>query len=213
MLPDAIELVPKILQENINNDGQALVDKLDEYIGDWKEETNLMQNSNNPVLCPQSMLEELGYQISANLLNTDTDRQKRVKILNAVKGHKKRSSFNLDAKIKIDAIAGGNSKIIRGITSDDWILCGDVIVPTSYYWATMGCDGIDDDYGLSLIGDGYEIELSGNVYIDVDNDSLTTSQIAQIRLELENDVAPAYMRIFIGYVNISGVFIIYDIIE
>ncbi len=191
----------------------AFANKHDEIMESIKSDTLGLNDIIDPVKAPNVVLNELGYYLNAGLRAQDTDKQKRIKIAKAVQGHKRRGSFNLDAKPKIDMIAGGNSKIIRGVTGDDWILIGDDSTPPEYYWASMGCDGIDDNLGIALIGSGYEIEIPGNIYIDVDNDSLTPAQVAQIRLELENDIKPSYMRIFLGYIDGTGTFIVYDIME
>ena len=74
--------------------------------------------------------------------------------------------------------------------------------------AAMGADGIDDELGISLIGSGLEVQVAGNIYIDVDNNSLTADEQESIRLDLL-DIVPAYMYVHIGYENVSGQFIEY----
>jgi len=89
---------------------------------------------------------------------------------------------------------------------------------------TLGTDNIGDygadlmgsqvgamgntEFGIDLIGAGDEIEIAGNIYIDVDNKILTYDEVEQIKLSLE-DVVPAYYRVFLGYFNTSGQFIVY----
>lgn len=63
-------------------------------------------------------------------------------------------------------------------------------------------------FGIDLIGAGDEIEIAGNIYIDVDNKILTESEVEQIKLSLI-DVVPSYYRVFLGYFNTSGQFIVY----
>jgi len=157
---------------------------------------------------PAAFLDNLGYYLNAGIQPQDSDTEKRQKIVRAVQSHKRRGSFNLDAKPKIDLICGGNSVIIRSFDKDDWILVGDGLTPTAYYWTAMGADGIDDDLGISLIGDGMEIEVAGNIYIDVDNNSLSVADQARLELEMQ-DIVSAYMYIHFGYVNLSGHFIEY----
>lgn len=105
------------------------------------------------------------------------------------------------------------ARIFRSYDQDDWILVGDGLTPAAFYWAALGADGVDDMLGIALIGKGDEIEVAGNIYIDCHKgvlvSTLTAAQIAQIVTELESDVAPAYMRIILGYINATGAFIEY----
>ena len=154
------------------------------------------------------LLDRIGYGFNAGINARDSDALKRKKIARAVSGHKQRGSFKLDAKPKIDAICGGDSKIIRSFDKDDWIITGDGLTPTEYYWGAIGCDGIDDGLGISIIGSGKEIEVAGNIYIDVDNSALTAEQQDQIKIDL-NDICHDYFYVHFGYINILGQFIEY----
>lgn len=210
MLPTAFEkYIPKFFTRDSKL--TAFADKIDEIIESLKSDTIGLNDLIDPVKCPAILLDKLGYFLNANIKEQDTERQKRIKIATAVEGHKKRGSFEFDAKPKIDAIAGGDSSIITEIGGDDWILVGDGLTPSAYYWATLGADGIDTDYGLALIGGGDEIEIAGNIYIDVDNSSLTASEQEQIELEME-DIVPAYYKVFFGYIS-AGLFVLYFIME
>jgi hypothetical protein len=212
MLPQPFE---KYIPRFFKRDSKliAFSDKIDDILDSIRSDTIGLNDIIDPVKCPAIILNELGYFLNAGIQAQDSEGQKRLKIATAIQGHKKRGTFKFDAKPKIDAIAGGDSQIIKGISGDDWILVGDGLTPSSYYWASLGCDDIDTDLGIALVGSGDEIVIAGNIYIDVDNNSLTANQIDQIRLELETDIVPAYMRIFIGYIDGTGTFIIYDIIE
>lgn len=213
MLPRPFEkFIPKFFKRDEKL--TAFADKMDELLESFKSDTLGLNDIINPFKIPSILIEELGYYLNAGLKQTDTDRQKRIKVATAVQGHKRRSTFKFDAKPKIDAIAGGDSQVIKSTDSDDWIMGGDgVTIPTAFYWASMGSDGIDSDLGISLIGEGTEIEIAGNIYINVDNSSLTVNEIQQIVDELEDDIAPAYYRIFIGYLDLSGAFIVYAVIN
>jgi len=212
MLPQSFEkYIPRFFRRDTKL--IAFSDKIDEILDSIRYDTVGLNDIIDPVKCPAIILDELGYFLNAGIQAQDSEDQKRLKIATAIQGHKKRGTFKFDAKPKIDAIAGGDSQIIKGISGDDWILVGDGLTPSSYYWASLGCDDIDADLGIALVGSGDEIVIAGNIYIDVDNNSLTANQIDQIRLELETDIVPAYMRIFIGYIDGTGNFIIYDTIE
>lgn len=192
----------------------AFADKMDELINSFKTDTLGINDIIDPVKCPSILLDELGYFLNAGIKPFDNESQKRLKIATAIQAHKKRGSFKYDAKPKIDAIAGGDSQILTARIGDDWILVGDTLTENSNnYWASMGIDGIDDNLGISMIGEGTEIEIAGNIYINVDSSSLTTDQINQIIDELKDDIAPAYYKIFIGYLDLSNNFILYTIIE
>jgi hypothetical protein len=186
----------------------AFITETDDIINGIKDDIKTLNDMHIIEKTPAIMLNELGLYLNAGIRSGDSDRDKRIKIINAVAGHKVRGSFNLDAKPKIDLIAGGDSKIIRSFDKDDFIFAGDGLTPDDYYWAVLGTDGIDDGQGISLIGEGDEIEIAGTIYIDADNDSLTEAQLDEIELDLE-DVIPAYYRVFLGYINVSNQFIIY----
>lgn len=216
MLPLPFEkYVPTILKNNITVKGQALIDKVDTLLEVIKDEILEMYYFKDPVRTPNSFLEELGFWLNANLLNTDSDFNKRSKVKGAVRGHKNRGSWEDDAKIRIDSITSLDSAIFRAVDTDDWILGGDgIVIDSSYYWATMGADGLDLDLGLALIGAGDEVEVAGNIYIDLHEGVftavLTVDQITQIVTEIEDDVVPGYFRVHLGYINTTGQFIVYS---
>jgi hypothetical protein len=205
--------MPAFLAENLDEAGQALADKIDNHIDEWFNDIIGLSYFFDPFRSPTFFLDELNYYLNAGFFSYDTEEQKRVKIATAIQTHKRRGSWENDAKIKIDLIAGGDSVILRAEDNGDWILLGCCPDEPEFYWATLGYDGIDLKYGLDLFGDFDELGIPGNIYIDVDNDSLTPDEVNKIVAELEADIAPAYMRIFLGYVNISGQFILYTIIE
>lgn len=97
--------------------------------------------------------------------------------------------------------------------SAQWVVGGDgVSIPSASDWGSVGGDGIDDDLGLDLLGEGTEIEIAGNIYINVDNDSLTLAQIEQLDIEVL-DECPAYYRLFLGYLDSFGNFVTYTVIN
>jgi len=204
-----VDYVPKIFRDNPSPDLLALTGKMDELIGAWGSETKELQHLYDPARAQEAALEELGFMFQAGFKGYETEREKRQKIGFAVRGHKSRGLWQEDAKPKIDAIAGGDAQILKGFSGDDWILVGDGLTPPAYYWASLGADGIDDDLGIALIGAGDEVEIAGNIYIDVDNDSLTAQEVENMVQELETDVVPAYIRVILGYVNVAGQFIEY----
>lgn len=186
----------------------AFADKVDSILEGLRSDTIGLNDIIDPMKAPVVTLDYLGDYFNAGINVFDNEKVKRVKIATAIQSHKKRGSFNFDAKPKIDAIAGGDSQILKTFGADDWILVGDGLTPGAYYWSALGADGIDDDLGIMLVGSGDELIIAGNIYIDVDNDSLTAEEQLRIRLEME-DIAPAYFLVHIGYVDISGTFVEY----
>ncbi len=204
-----IDYIPKLYKDNAKDSTNALANKVDTHLGEWLDDIIQLAWLKDPFKIDVLFLDVLGNYLAAGLISTDTEAQKRNKIAIAVQGHRLRGSFNLDAKPKIDAIAGGDSSIFRATGEDDWILVGDGLTPAAFYWSALGADGVDDQLGISLIGAGTEIEVAGNIYIDVDNSGLSTAEVQQIVDALEFDIVPAYYIVNIGYVDGTGAFIIY----
>jgi hypothetical protein len=200
MLPlPTIKHMPKVLQENMDDFGQAFVDFLDEFVTELRDETIQLKFFYVIEKIPPQFLDILGAQLQAEIKQIDTDRQKRVKILNAISGRSKRSLWEEDVKIRIDNITGLDAVLFAPFGLDDWILPGDGTTPTGYYWAAMGSDGIDDGLGISLIGAGDEVEITGNVYIDF-GAMVTTEILAQVLDDIQN-IVPAYFRVILGYTS------------
>lgn len=220
MLPIPFEdYVPQLLRENIDNKGQAFVDKVTSITEDIRDETLEVYYINKVVeRVPETFLDELGYFLNAGLKNTDSDMTKRNKIVNAIQGHKNRGTWEGDAKPKIDAITGYSARIFKETTanSDDSIEMGQTSdEDPTFYWSTeQGNDGSDSLLGTWEVGDFTEYVIAGNIYIDchqgITTAVLTSDQIDQIVNELEFDIAPAYMIIYLGYVDATGTFIIYS---
>ena len=207
MLPIPFErYIPKFFTRDAKL--TAFANEVDTVLQGIIDETKELNNIYDPARTKASVLNLLGEYLNAGIQDGDSEDIKRQKIYQAVATHKVRSTFEFDVKIKIDNIAGGDSQIFRAIDEDDFIFVGDGLTPSAYYWAALGADGIDDGLGPSFIGSGMEIEVAGNVYIDVDNSSLSAAEQEQIRLDIADSV-PAYYYVHIGYVNVSGQFIEY----
>lgn len=196
--------IPKVLQENIDDFGQALVDYMNTLLEDVKEETIGLKYFYTIELVSENFLKTIGTQLTADILDDDTDRQKRVKILYGMKNRKFRSTWQDDAKIRIDNITGLDSVLLTSPGLDDFIICGDGLCPSAYYWSAVGVDGIDDDLGISIVGEGDEIEVLGNIYIDVGG-LISAAIITQV-IENIKTIVPAYFRIILGYIS-AGKFV------
>jgi hypothetical protein len=212
MLPIPLRnYLPKPLVEAIDNGdagGIALVNKLESLIEEWGNDALELYYIKVPDRCPANVLNFMGEYLAADINEFDTETEKRKKISNAIATHKQRTLFDDDVKPKIDAITGASSSIWGNIFSDDSFFVGGVSwVPSGCYWSTFAIDGIDNDLGDSLIGGYDEAELSGVVYIDLGTSTATADEINKIIITLQDSV-PAYYKVFIGYENGSGQFVI-----
>lgn len=213
MLPIPFE---KFIPAFFNRDYKlyAMSNKINQNLNDWKKDILNLNNIIDVARIQTYLLNDIGEYLNAGILNSDSDRTKRQKIYSSVSGHKSRSLFRNNVKSKIDSIAGGDSSIYKisdngnGEISSDWIMFGSELDDVINYWGTIGEDGLDAELGLDLIGAGTEIEIPGNIYINVDNDSLTNDQINQIKLSIV-DIVPAYYIVYLGYLDINDDFVVY----
>lgn len=211
------ENIPKLLKKALSVDdaGQALVDFWDTKYQALKEEILEMQYFKRPERCPAAFLDVLGDMLAASIQQGDNDFTKRFKILKAIETHKLRSTWINDAKNRIDAITGLDSTIYSRQDNDDAIWLAQEASDPDFYWMTwQDNSGTDDDLGIWWVGDFTEYVIAGNIYIDchegINVSTLTAAQIADIVENLEKDVAPAYMTVYLGYINAIGQFIVYS---
>ena len=203
MLPVPFKtFIPKIYWQDEKSD--TLATEAEEHIEEWEQDVCQLEWLRQPERCPTGLLDELGYWLAAGINVQDTETEKRIKIATAVAAHKARGSFNFDAKPKVDAIAGGDSVIWSDVSEAWWVLTDGTSVLD---WSAFGFDSSEGFDGIILAGTGDEVIFPGNIRIDVDNATLTSAQVASLVLTLQ-DVAPAYMRVILGYVS-AGVFIEY----
>ena len=216
MLPLPFEdHITVLLKQNINDKGQAFVDKVDSLLVEIRDEILEMQYLKFIARMPAAFLNELGDYLAAGLKNLDSDSEKRKKISEAVLGHKSRGSWNDDAKLRINAITGYSAVLYTNTDPEDSIEMGGLDKEDDdVYWSTeRGDDTMDTSLGTWELGFMTEYVVAGNVYINchdgVTTPVLTQSQVDQIVLELDDDVVPAYFRAYIGYVDGSGGFVTY----
>ena len=214
MLPiPTIDYIPKVFKDRATSETVSFTDEMDLHILEWFLDVKNIEQLLDVDTCPSQLLIYLGNMISAGAQSTDSERTKRQKIYSAVQTHKRRGSWEAHAKLIIDAITGYDARVTKISDNDDWILCGDGDLELTTMWAILGGDGTDP-YGMSLIGDGTEIEVWGNVYIDchygVYTAVLSTAQIEQIVNDIAMDIVPAYVRVYLGYVPVGGGFTVYS---
>jgi len=108
MLPiPAINYIPRMFKDYPDDAIVALTDKMDTHIEEWRDEITAMPRLYLPDMCPEPYIEELGYMVGANIYEQDTEREKRIKIVNAIDTHRLRGTWEDHAKIIIDEITGG----------------------------------------------------------------------------------------------------------
>lgn len=212
MIPsDITEILPVLLKKDLENNqsGQALVDYINNNISEIRAEIDEMFYFNEPVRTPAQFLYLLDQWLQAGITNTDNDYTKRYKIEHAIETHKLRGTWQDHAKIIIDAITGYSAAIITTIDSEDCIEMGGLSTEPDYYWSTeRGDDTMDDELGTWEVGLMTEPCVAGNIYIDchegVYGSTLSTAEIEQIVEALEDDVSPAYIRIYLCYLTSSS---------
>ena len=209
----SLNYFPKSYRDNPSDGITALSSALDYQINGLETEILQLAWLKQIEKCPSQFLDEFGYLFSAGLLNSDSDRTKRQKIKSAIMTQKRRGSWVDNAKPVIDAITGYSSAIFNTGDQDDWILTGDGVIEGSTDWAILGGNGTAP-YGMSLIGLGSEVEIPGNIYINLHQGIyiavLTAEQIYQIVVNIKTDIVPAYMIIYLGYVDSTGIFQVYS---
>lgn len=186
----------------------AMAAKADEHLAEWKADVLEIAYLLSPERAPAAVLDLMIDFLNADIQKSAGEAQKRRGLLAAIASHKTRGEWLNSVKPIVDAIAGGDAKLVAGANTGQWIITGDGNTPSAYYWGTIGGDGVDDELGLGLIGAGDEVEVAGNVYIDTDNNSLTSGQLDQIEASIEDSV-PAYFRVFLGYIDGTGTFVEY----
>jgi len=217
MLPeDFLSYIPKFLKDNIDASGEALVTYMNDFTDEFYGYIRELYFFSDALRVPAIFLDELGYWLAAGIKQGDSEATKREKIYYAVMNHKKRGTWTADAKIRIDAITGYSAAIFVSTESDDSIEMGQIASEdTTVYWSTeQGADGSDDLLGTWEVGDFTEYVIAGNIYIDlhegVFTPVLTAAQIEQIVNEIATDIVPAYFAIYLGYINVTGQFVVYS---
>lgn len=194
-----VNFIPKIMRDYPDAGTNALVAKLDELILRWEASGLGIADLNSPEKCPEQFLSELGYLLNAGIDESDSEQEKRVKVATAVASHKIRGSWTKDAKPKIDAITGTDTELVKPTDSAEWVWFDDGGLPYTEKWGVWDGGIPGDEYGLLFLSNGNEMEIKGNVYIDLKTSGLSAAQIQAIRDEIEADVVPAYFRVFLGY--------------
>jgi hypothetical protein len=220
MIPvPSINYIPKLLRDVADASGTALTNKLDTHLDSLLTDVIGLGYLLSPDRCPDAALNEFGYFLNAGITSQDTSQQKRQKIYGAIKAHKSRGEWLGDVKPKIDLIVGNNAVLFRAIDAGDSIFCGDLDTQdfTAFNWMCFGGgDTTSAAFAIDFIGDGTEIEVAGNIFIDCHStihvSTLTAAQVQQI-VNTIMDSIPVYFRINLGYTDVTGAFNIYTTIN
>lgn len=151
MLPiPSIDYFPSAINED--EDIIALADFLDKEFKKWYDDSVNLETLKDPARCPAICLNAFGEWLSAGIKNRDSDATKRIKIANAIQNTRFLSTWFFSAKPIIDALVGGDSTIITGLSGDDMIITGDGNEPTGAFWFGIGGLDVDLEYGTRIIG-------------------------------------------------------------
>lgn len=202
MIPcPAIDYFP-VSMDKTAAEGVALGRKIDEiFCSGFFDDIVFSLKNCNPFMCRDELIDTLGQWIAAGIQQFDSEYTKRNLIATAITRHKNSGRWDEDYKKLIDSITGLDAEIVRAIDSADWIWMGGESSEPDYYWATMGADGVDDALGIDLIGDGTEVEIAGNLYIDLGGDAANpdAATLEKLIASLVIDGLPAYFTLYLGY--------------
>jgi hypothetical protein len=170
MLPkDFIKILPDPLVDNLDANGQALIDYLASFCGDITTDIFDIWYLKHPEKARAITLDSWGAYLSADLKANDTERQKREKIANAIQRHKLRSTWKYDIKIRIDSLTGKDSQLVKStvvLEDDDSIIVADNSSENSSF-STIGTDGINE-YGMYIPDITFSVLLEpGVVAVDL----------------------------------------------
>ena len=218
--------IPKIHRENTDDPKYlAFTGMIDDQLTLLKNEIFSLQHLKSSVRCPGALLPELAFKLGVTLLPTDTEDIKRHKIFYAMKSYRYKGCFDVATHLTVDEIPWIRTikTVIDNVTGyscaqdivaeeDQWIICGDGVVELLNNYAIIGGDG-NSPYGIYLSGSGAEPAGWGNVYIDlhpgVHTAVVSNAQIVEIAGILLDDMIPAYIVVYLCYVNTLGAFEVY----
>ena len=205
-----LDFLPRIYRENPEAATIALANLVDAYLNETERELLEFCNIHNLARTPSLVLEEIGYQLNADLQPGDSDRLRRQKTSTAVQGHRRRGTWDQDAKPKIDAIVGGDSQLVNvdmSTDDDDIVVVGRRVGEDTAdnFWGVFGVGRVaNETFGVASILTGTENNIDGVVWIDIDNTTITQDIVDDIEFALR-DVVPAYFVVIYG-ITIGGVF-------
>jgi hypothetical protein len=194
--------IPKLFHSDSKSD--SLANKAEEHILEWFKDAMDIQRIYRPDETKSIILPYLNNYLFAGISTGDDETTRRKKIRDAIPTHQIRTLWDDQVKGGIEAITG-TTPLLYGVSiadSDDWIELGNLSTDPVTYWGTEGIDdGTDTKLGKLELGLGLEVEIAGNIYIDLVDSGLTPTEIQSVRDYLEDDKDPAYYIIHLGYVS------------
>ena len=124
----------------------------------------------------------------------------------------------LDESLEYGTRVVGGAGIVEYTTDvitkqeDQMLICG---LDCNSSMLSFGIGGLDAnaDYGSRVLGDGTEYTVTtadyvepmikGTILVNVDSSSLSATEIEAIKADLK-DIAPAYFKVYLGYLNGMG---------
>jgi hypothetical protein len=170
---------------------------MDRLMVGWKNDVISMGNNFNPVKAKSVVLDEIGFHVSAGILASDTEDQKRKKIESAVRNHRKEGEWLITIKPRIDLITGLNTVLFNPDLLPNWVLITDAVQNPLNYWASLGSDGLDNGLGIGMTGGN---DYKGHVFIDF-TANISAGELLEVGNIFRYDFNPAYLVIHLGYVT------------
>lgn len=194
---------PKYLTDNVTRAGTALINKVQYYFDLVQADTNSINDLTDPMRCPAKYLDYLGNDLHAEIGSSDTTRIKRLKCLNAINKAKNKSLWDLDLKLRIEAILGYPVFLFSEASSatlDDAIYWGGQDARDTS-WSTFSDIGAGELFVGGIAGIPYtENFLPGFICIDVVT-TQTAPTLDKIKLAINQNGGYVGHRIFIGYLT------------
>lgn len=192
---------------------EHLCDKMDKIFSEIQDNIVELKYIIDPFACKSVTLDIFSKMLNADVYKTDNENTKRHKIYSAISDNKLFGTW-LQVKNTIDALCGGDSKLIFQQPDDAWILAGDLETDSElkFTWAVLGLDEQSAEsnlYGIALEGVP-PLWQKGIFGVDIDNNHLTQKEIDVLYEDLYLS-APVGMTINIGCM-IDGQFKIYFIL-
>lgn len=175
------------------------LDEFDNYVRRLIENLDTLYDYNR---CPSYLLRYLGNFLYAGIENWDSDLTKRVKIREAVKRHKFSSTWVYDIKSIIEAFTGISPAYLYNFrTISFWVWDAGRFLTNDLGWNVSRWSA-SREFPNSKIWNTDRLNVKCVVFIDVNTDTLTNNQWAQLKIEVKKSV-PVYMRVYLGYIELG----------
>ena len=201
--------IPDTLKNDPDEMGQALLNKWESNIREYKENIHKLSWSNDPDMCPSDDLPRLAAKYTIDHTQYTNEIELRKDIWKAIPILQNLGLWADHIKIIVDSITGQNSQLYgrRGYPRQDAIVVSyeDTDPGREYYWLIGGPGMVADTIpvpGVLISGTGEEPYLAGNVYINLVSSTLTSDIINRIKNKIQMTKGGfLFYRIFLGYLS------------